>query len=70
MSKTTTTPLRDRFAHAVANWVINTFATEKYRQNLEYVYQVGVLQLEKMAADAKDEEKTRAMLGLPPKENS
>ncbi len=54
MSKT-----RDKIAHAVANWVLNTFATEEYRERLEFTYVLGMNELERRL----DENKTRAMLG-------
>lgn len=50
---------RDKIAHAVANWVLKTFATEEYQQRLEFTYVLGLEELERRL----DENKTRATLG-------
>lgn len=38
---------RDKIAHAVANWVLKTFATEEYQQQLEFTYVLGLNELER-----------------------
>lgn len=38
---------RDRFAQAVANWVLNTFASEEYIERLNYVIAVGMDELDR-----------------------
>lgn len=50
---------RDKIAHAVANWVLNTFASREYRDNLEFTYMLGIAELDRRL----DSNKTRAMLG-------
>lgn len=50
---------QDKIAHAVSNWVLNTFASKEYRDGLEFVYVTGLAELERR----KDANKTRAMLG-------
>lgn len=49
---------RDKIVHAVANWVINTFASAEYKENLEYTYLLGMRELE----NRYEAKKTRAML--------
>lgn len=45
------TTTRDKIVHAVANWVINTFATEEYRERLEFTYVLGLAELDARHGD-------------------
>ncbi len=45
------TTTRDKIANAVSNWVINTFATEEYRERLEFTYVLGLNELERRRAE-------------------
>lgn len=50
---------RDTIAWAIANLVLNTIATKRYRDNLNFTISLGLAELERR----KDANKTRAMLG-------
>lgn len=50
--------IRDTIAYHVMNFVMNTVASKEYRENLQYLMDAGVVELERQ----KSVNKTRAML--------
>ena len=51
--------IRNNVAHKIANFVLNTLATEDYNERMEFTYVLGLQELDRR----KEANKTRAMLG-------
>lgn len=54
--------IRDKIAHALANFVLNTIATKEYVERLEFIYVLGINEAEHRLAEEAEFEQSRATL--------
>ncbi|MFE6966953.1 hypothetical protein ACFVAJ_17715 [Agromyces sp. NPDC057679] len=57
--------LRDRFAAAAANWILNTFATIEYRSYVSVLYTLGREHLETVLRNSDEDQAALGKIDAP-----